>query len=302
LRVVFLGTSEYAVVVLERLAKSEFRPGLVVTPPDRPQGRGRRLGPPPAATAARGLGLDLLQTESVNDAQALERVRAAAPNVGLVCAFGQLIREPLLSELDLLNVHPSLLPRWRGAAPIERAIMAGDSETGVTIMRVTEGLDSGPIALQAKTRISDRDDFGSLAQQLAELGAELALRALELRRDGTLELSEQDDSEATYADKIAPSERQLDPRRQAIELERLVRALTPRVGAHLELEGGERLRVVAAQAEDGELDVGALEALDGVLRLGCAEGVLRLERIQPPGKRPMSADAYLRGHPVPRLP
>jgi len=302
LKVAFLGTSEYAVVVLERLAESDFRPTLVVTPPDRPQGRGRRLAPPPAATAARDLGLELLQTESVNQPQALERMRATAPDVGLVCAFGQLIREPLLSELELLNVHPSLLPRWRGAAPIERAMMAGDNETGVTIMRVTEGLDSGPIVLQETVAISDRDEFGALAQRLAKLGGELAVRALELRRDGALELAEQDESVATYAEKIAPEERRLDPRRPAVELARAVRALTPRVGAYLELEGGERLGVCAVEAEGGALEPGELEARDGVLRLGCGEGVLRLEVVQPPGKRPMTADAYLRGHPVPRLP
>jgi methionyl-tRNA formyltransferase len=291
LKVVFLGTSEYAVVVLQRLAESDFRPALVVTPPDRPQGRGRRLTPPPAATAARELGLEVLQTESVNGADAMERVRAADPDVGLVCAFGQLIRDPLLSELELLNVHPSLLPRWRGAAPIERAIMAGDTETGVTIMRVTEGLDSGPIALQESVAISGRDDFG-----------ELAVRALELRRDGGLALTEQDDSAATYADKIAPEERRLDPGRSAVELARTVRALTPRVGTYIELEGGERLGVCAAEPEGGALRPGEIEARDGMLRLGCREGVLRLAVVQPPGKRPMTADSYLRGHPVPRLP
>jgi methionyl-tRNA formyltransferase len=302
LRVVFLGTSEYAVVVLERLAESDFRPTVVVTPPDRPQGRGRRVTPPPVATAARELGLELLQAESVNDPEAMERVRQVAPDVGLVCAFGQLIRNQLLDELELLNVHPSLLPRWRGAAPIARAIMAGDAQTGVTIMRVTEGLDSGPIALQESVPISDQDDFGRLAQRLAKLGGELAVRALELRRDGALELTEQDDSAATYADKISPEERRLDPRGSATEVARVVRALTPRVGAYLELEGGERLGVVAAEAETGDLDAGTLDARDGVLRLGCGEGVLRLEVVQPPGKRPMTADAYLRGHPVPRLP
>jgi methionyl-tRNA formyltransferase len=302
LKVVFLGTSEYAVVVLERLAESDFRPALVVTPPDRPQGRGRRLTPPPAASAARELGLELLQAQNVNDPQAMKQVRRAAPDVGLVCAFGQLIRDPLLGEVELLNVHPSLLPRWRGAAPIERAIMAGDATTGVTIMRVTEGLDSGPIALQETVPISDQDDFGRLAQRLAKLGGELAVRALELRRDGALELIEQDNSAATYAEKISPEERRLDPRRSATELARVVRALTPRVGAYLELEGGDRLGVVAAEAEAGELDAGTIDARDGVLRLGCAECVLRLEAVQPPGKRPMTADAYLRGHPVPRLP
>jgi methionyl-tRNA formyltransferase len=288
--------------VLERLASSEFRPALVVTPPDRPQGRGRRLAPQPAATAAQTLGLDLLQAESVNHPDARERIDAVDAELGLVCAFGQLIREPLLSELELLNVHPSLLPRWRGAAPIARAIMAGDAETGVTIMRLTEGLDSGPIALQRSEPIFEDDDYGSLASRLAALGGELAVQALELRRDGGLELTEQDDSLATYADRIGPSERRLDPARTATELARVVRALTPRVGAYLELEGGDRLRVTTAAAEQGELEPGRLEATGGELRLGCAEGVLRLDTVQPPGKRSMPADAYLRGHPVPRLP
>ena len=288
--------------MLERLASSEFRPALVVTPPDRRQGRGRRLAPPPAATAARTLGLEVLQAESVNDPEARERIAAADPEVGMVCAFGQLIREPLLSDLELLNVHPSLLPRWRGAAPIARAIMAGDAETGVTLMRLTEGLDSGPIALQRTEPIFDDDNYGSLAGRLAALGGELALQALELRRDGNLELTEQDDSLATYADKIAPSERRLDPVSPAAELARVVRALTPRVGAYLELEGGDRLGVTAAVAEEGELGPGRLEASDGELRLGCAEGMLRLDAVQPPGKRSMPVDAYLRGHPVPRLP
>jgi methionyl-tRNA formyltransferase len=288
--------------VLERLTSSEFRPALVVTPPDRRQGRGRRLAPPPAATAARTLGLDLLQAESVNDADAHERLAAVDAELGMVCAFGQLIREPLLSELELLNVHPSLLPRWRGAAPIARAIMAGDTETGVTIMRLTEGLDSGPIALQRTEPILDDDDYGALADRLAALGGEMAVEALQLRRDGGLELTEQDDSLATYADKIGPSERRLDPARPAVELARTVRALTPRVGAYLELEGGGRLGVTAAVAEESELDPGRLDASNGELRLGCAEGVLRLDAVQPPGKRPMPAEAYLRGHPVPRLP
>jgi methionyl-tRNA formyltransferase len=302
LRTAFLGTSEYAVVVLERLAASEFRPALVVTPPDRPSGRGRRLTAPPAAAAARDLGLDLFQVKSVNDPKAMERVRAAAPDVGLVCAFGQLIRDPLLSELELLNVHPSLLPRWRGAAPIERAIMAGDAETGVTIMRVSEGLDSGPIALQRSVPIREGDDFGSLAAELAKLGGELSVRALELRREGELEFTEQDDSAATYAEKIAPQERRLDPHRPAIELARVVRALHPRIGAFIELEGGERLGVCAASVDPADLTVGTVQARDGVLLVGCGEGALRLEMVQPPGKRPMPADAYLRGHPVPRLP
>jgi methionyl-tRNA formyltransferase len=298
-RTVFLGTSDFAATVLRRLAGSAHRPQLVVTPPDRHRGRGQHTAPPPAAESARELGLPLIQVESVNSSEALERIRAASPEAAAICAFGQLIREPLLSELEMLNVHPSLVPRWRGAAPIERAIMAGDERTGVSVMRVTEGLDSGPVALQSETPIDPTEDFGSLAPRLAALGGELIVRALDLRERGELQFTEQDDSAATYAEKIDPAERRLDPRRPATELARVVRALSPHVGTYLEADGGERLGVRAAAAEEGSGTPGRLEGGDGSLRLGCAEGVLRLDVVQPPGGRPMPADAYLRGHRVP---
>jgi methionyl-tRNA formyltransferase len=298
-RTVFLGTSDFAATVLRRLTDSPHRPQLVVTPPDRPQGRGRHMQPPPAATAAQELDLPLVQAENVNAPDAVERVRSSSPEAAVVCAFGQLIREPLLSELEMLNVHPSLLPRWRGAAPIERAIMAGDEETGVSVMRVTEGLDSGPVALQEKTPIEANENFGSLAARLAGIGGELIVRALEQRSGGALESSDQDDADATYAEKIEPAERRLDPGRPAEELARAVHALTPHIGAYLELEGGERLGVRAAEAEDGASEPGRLEARDGSLWLGCGEGVLRLDVVQPPAGRPMGADAFVRGHSVP---
>jgi methionyl-tRNA formyltransferase len=272
---------------------------LVVTPPDRPKGRGRRVAPPPAATVARELEIDLLQADSVNRPEVVERVRGSAPDVAVVCAFGQLIRAPLLDELEMLNVHPSLLPRWRGAAPIERAIIAGDVETGVTIMRVTAGLDAGPIALQRAAPIDDSDDFGALSARLGELGGELAAEALELRRAGRLTFTEQDDSLATYAEKITADERRLNPARPAAELARVVRALTPHIGAYLELEGGDRLGIRAADPDDDGLRPGEVEARGGTLRLGCAEGALTLRSVQPPGGRPMPTDAYLRGHPPP---
>ncbi len=300
MRVAYLGTSEFAVGPLRRLAASRWRPALVVTPPDRPKGRGRRPAPPPVAIAARELGLELHQSESVSAAPSAELLLARA-DLGIVCAFGQLIREPLLSGIELLNVHPSLVPRWRGAAPIERAIMAGDTETGVTIMRVTAELDAGPVALQERVPIEPGDDYGSLAPRLAELGGELALRALELRESGALELSEQDGSQATYAAKIEPGERRLDPARPALELERVVRALTPHIGAYLELAGGERLGVRRARALEADVAAGSVVARDGTLLVGCAEGALGLEEVQPPGRRAMPADAYLRGHPVPVL-
>ena len=298
-RTVFLGTSDFAATVLRRLADSTHRPQLVLAPPDRPQGRGRRTLPPPAAVTARELDLPLLQTENVNSSDALERIRSSSAEVAAVCAFGQLIREPLLSELEMLNVHPSLLPRWRGAAPIERAIMAGDEDTGVGIMRVTEGLDSGPVALQERVPIEPDEDFGALVARLAPLGGELIVTAFDLRAEGRLELSEQDDDQATYAEKIEPGERRLDPLRPAAELARTVRALTPHVGAYVETPDGERLGVRAARAEDGNGEPGEFEARDGSLWLGCAEGVLRLDVVQPPGARPMPANAFLRGHRVP---
>jgi methionyl-tRNA formyltransferase len=296
---VYLGTSEFAATVLRRLAASPHRPALCITPPDRPRGRGQRLGSPPAAEAARELGIELLQVASVNEPGAVETIRSATLELGTVCAFGQLIKEPLLDELPMLNVHPSLLPRWRGAAPIERAIMAGDRETGVTVMRVTAGLDSGPVALQESIEIDPDEDCGSLAARLARLGGELIVRALDLHAAGELTYSDQDDSAATYAEKIDPAERRLDPTRPAVELAAKIRALTPHIGAYVELDGGGRLGVRRVIAADGELAGGELEATGTDLLLGCDPGVLRLEEVQPPGGRPMSAAAYLRGHDLP---
>ena len=299
MKTAYFGTSDFAATVLERLASSDHRPALVVTPPDRRRGRGRKLAPPPAADAARELDLPLHQTADVNVPESVEAVRAAKPAAVAVCAFGQLIKEPLLSEYEMLNVHPSLIPRWRGAAPIERALMEGDERTGVTIMRVTAGLDSGPVALQEESEIEPGDDCESLSGRLADLAGDLLVRALALRGAGSLTYAEQDEELATYAEKIAPSERRLDPGRSAEELGRVVRALTPHIGAHLELEDGSRLGVrQAAPVADGP-PAGEIQAGDSELLLGAGEGALRLEVVQPPGGKPMSAEDFLRGHPVP---
>jgi methionyl-tRNA formyltransferase len=301
----YLGTSAFAATVLRRLADSPHRPALVVTPPDSRRGRGRRLTPPPAAESARELGLELHQTPDVNSEESLAAIRAASPEVIVVCAFGQLIKEPLLSEFLMLNVHPSLIPRWRGAAPIERALMAADETTGVTIMRVTAGLDSGPIAVAEEVRISADDDYASLSAKLAAAGGDLLIRALDALSAGRLDFTEQDDSEATYAEKIASEERHLDPSRAALELERIVRALTPHIGAHLELDDGGWLKVLAAEAiepygSDHPVQAGAIESDDDALSLVTGDGVLRIQIVQPPGKKPMSAADFLRGHDPPK--
>ena len=300
MRTAYLGTSEFAATVLRRFAESPHRPALVVTPPDSKRGRGRRLHPPPAAEAARELGLDLHQTADVNSPGSLEAIRAARPEAVSVCAFGQLIKEPLLSEFPMLNVHPSLIPRWRGAAPIERTLMAGDALTGVTIMRVTEGLDSGPLALTEEITVSPEDDYASLSARLAEIGGELLVRALDALSAGDLPFTDQDEAQVTYADKVAASERHLSPSRTAAELERIVRALTPHIGAFLELEGGERLGVRRArEVEDGPI-AGAIESRNGRLVVGSSDGGLSLEVVQPAGKKPMSAADFLRGYDPPR--
>ncbi len=300
-RTVYLGTSAFAATVLHRLAGTSHRPALVVAPPDRRRGRGRTEQPPPVAAAASELGIDLVQTADANGEGVLDRIRSADPDAGVVCAFGQIIREPLLGELEILNIHPSLLPRWRGAAPIERAIMAGDEVTGVCVMRLTEGLDSGPVAVREPVQIQSGEDYGLLSERLAELGGELLVRALDARLAGDLEWSEQE-GEPTYAEKIGRAERLLSPERPAIDLERTVRALTPHIGAQLEVEGGDRLGVRAAAATGDRVPAGAFEVHEGALLFGCATGSLRIDLLQPPGGKPMQAAEYLRGHDVPSLP
>jgi len=298
----YFGTSDFAATVLRRLAGSPHRPALVVTPPNRRRGRGRKLSPPPVASEAQDLGLPLHQTASVNEPGSVAAIADARIELGMVCAFGQLIKAPLLEAVEMLNVHPSLLPRWRGAAPVERAIMAGDSETGVAIMRLTEGLDSGPVALSENVTIAEDEDYGSLSARLATLGGDLAVRALELHAAGTLEFAEQTDEGVTYAEKIESAERLLDPSRPAAELARTARALNPHVGTYLELENGERLGVVKASADSDGPELGALMADDGgALLLGTVEGALRFGSVKPAGKREMSAADYLRGNPSPRL-
>jgi methionyl-tRNA formyltransferase len=229
-RLAYLGTSEFAATILRRLASGPTRPALVVTPPDRPRGRGRRLAPPPAAAAAAELGFELHQTPDVNAPESIAVLERVEVDLGLVCAFGQFLKGPLLDRFELLNVHPSLLPRWRGAAPIERAIMAGDERTGVAIIRVTEGLDAGPVALRSELAIEPAEDYGSLASRLAELGGELAVRALERHAAGELRFTEQDESAMTYAEKIVPAERVINPLGAAQGEERRVRALHPHIG------------------------------------------------------------------------
>jgi methionyl-tRNA formyltransferase len=294
-RTVYLGTSDFAVQVLRRLADSPHKPALVVTRPDRPKGRGRKLQSPPVADAARLMGLPVIQPDSVNADDAREQIAAAQPDEVVICAFGALIKEPLLSEHPMLNVHPSLLPRWRGAAPIERALDAGDEKTGVCIMRPVAEMDAGPVCLCEEVEIKPDDDFGSLSRRLADLGGDLLVKVMD---EGT-DCRDQPTEGITEAPKISSEDRRLDPARDARTLVRRVRALNPHVGTWIELPGGDRLGVRKATAGGSGGDAppqGALAAIDGRLLYGTADEALELLEVQPAGGRAMEAAAWLRGH------
>jgi methionyl-tRNA formyltransferase len=273
LNVVYLGTSDFAAAILRDLAESRHRPALVVTRPDAKQGRGRRIGPPPVAVAARELGIELDQPASVNDEGARARIAGTRPDAVVLCAFGALVKEPLLSDYDILNIHPSLLPRWRGAAPVERAMMAGDAETGVSIMRLVQALDAGPVYAQRAEPIRPDDDYASLSARLQRVSVELLHEVL----DDRPQPRPQPEDGVTYAEKLTAEDRTLDLSRPAIENVRVVRALHPHIGARIALPGGDFLGVHEARV--------------------APDGALELVTVQPAGGRPMAYADYLRGHP-----
>lgn len=303
----YLGTSEFAAVVLRRLAESEHRPVLVVSRPARPRGRGRALQDPPVAEAARELGIEVFQPEDVNAPDSISRLRATDAEALAVCAFGAIVKEPLLSMLPTFNVHPSLLPRWRGAAPVERAIAAGDTETGVSIMRLVEALDAGPVCAQERVPIRDDDDYGSLASRLAKVGGDLLVRALSEHASGSLQWRDQaelrGEEAVTYAEKITRDDRLLKPAETpAVELESMIRALNPHIGAFLQTASGDPLRVEAARVvDDVPLAPGAVAADGERLLVGTTDGTLELLRVKPAGGKSMDAAGFLRGYPVPEL-
>lgn len=286
MRTVYFGTSEFAATILRQLAETSHRPTLVVTRPDRRAGRGKQLTAPPVAGAARELGLELMQPERLDDQDATLRVLEQAPEGIIVCAYGAIIKEPLLSAATTYNVHPSLLPRWRGAAPIERAIAAGDTETGVSIMQLEAGLDSGPVAVQEAIAIDARDTYGSVAERLVQLGGRLLIEALDARPA----FIPQPDEGITYAEKITAADRTLDPAAPATVSDRMVRALSPHIGARLPLGdmflGVHETAVLEDVVDDDQLHV------DGEL---VRVGALQLVRVQPPGGKAMPAAAWARG-------
>jgi methionyl-tRNA formyltransferase len=291
-RIVFLGTPADAVPPLQALVDAGHDVALVVTQPDRRRGRGAGSVPTPVKAAALELGLPVRTPERAGEV--LDEVAASGAEVGVVVAFGQLLRQSLLDTLPggFVNVHFSLLPRWRGAAPVERAILAGDAETGVCVMRIDAGLDTGPVYACEATPIGADETAGELRARLVELGTRLLVRTLPAVT--SVEPVAQV-GEAVYADKLSVEEFELDPSRPAVDLARVVRAGNPRPGAWA-VVGGHRIKVLRAHADDpGGGAAGPPGALDRAGRIATVDGVLVLDEVQPEGRRSMAAEAWLRG-------
>lgn len=293
-----MGTPAFALPTLEALVRHHHVVG-VVTQPDREAGRGRVLTPPPVKTAAHAYGLPLIQPKTLRDPAAIAQIRAWAPDVIVVAAFGQLLRPDVLNipPYGCLNVHASLLPKYRGAAPIAAAILAGEAVTGVTIMRIDPGLDSGPIIAQRAEPIRPDDTTGTLGERLARLGAELLIEVLPGWLAGTIQAVPQDESAATFAPRIRKEDGRLDWTRPAVELERQVRAFSPWPGTFTTL-AGEVLHIRAAALAEAAASAapGQVVGLPGG-RIGVVTGagVLELKEVQPAGKRVMSAADFARG-------
>ncbi|MCX6027468.1 MAG: methionyl-tRNA formyltransferase [Chloroflexi bacterium] len=301
MRVVFMGSPDFAVPALRWVA-SAYEVVGVVTQPDRPAGRGRQLVPPPVKLAAVELGLNTLQPQRLHQPAATDAVRSWLPELIVVAAFGQILRSEILQlpSRGCVNLHASLLPRHRGAAPIPAAILAGDSETGITLMRMDEGLDTGPILAQERLAMSPGETALSLGERLAELAKQTAERHLPRYLAGELPPRPQDEALATYAPLLRKDDSRMDLAQPAEALARRVRAYHPWPGTNL-LWRREPLKIIRARAL--RLANGDAGPIGRVVRAGsgaaviCGDGELQLLEVQPPGKRPMAIEAFLNGSP-----
>lgn len=295
MRIAFMGTPEFAVPTLEALIAAGHDVAAVYSQPPRPAGRGKAARPSPVQQAAEAAGIEVRTPLSLKDPDAQAAFAALGLDVAVVAAYGLILPRAILDapRLGCLNVHASLLPRWRGAAPIQRAILAGDRTTGVTIMQMEEGLDSGPMLATMGTKIG-RKTAGELTEELARLGAEWMVETL--ARLGQVGPRAQDEAKATYAPKISKAETRLDFTRPAIEVERQVRAFNPAPGAWFEA-GGERLKLLAAEPVEAAGAPGEVLPDTG-LTIACGEQALAAILVQRAGRAPMSGPELLRGFPI----
>ena len=296
LRLAFMGTPDFAVPILQALLAAGHQMAAVYSQPPRPSGRGHRPQPSPVQRAAEAAGIPV-HTPAKLDAAEQGKFRALALDAAVVAAYGLILPKLVLEapRFGCLNVHASLLPRWRGAAPIQRAILAGDRETGVTIMQMDEGLDTGPILLAESIPIGPDTTAAGLHDQLATIGARLIVQALAGRADGTLSPCPQPAEGVTYAKKLARDEGRLDWSKSAAQLERVVRALNPAPGVWFE-RGGERIKVLAAVVTENSATAAPGTVLDAALTIACGSGALRLTRMQRAGRAVVGAEAFLRGY------
>jgi len=298
MRIIFMGTPAFAVVPLRAILAAGHEIVAVYTQPPRAAGRGMALRKSPVQQVAEQAGLTVLTPARLKSAEEQERFMALGADAVVVVAYGLILPKPILegTRHGAFNLHASLLPRWRGAAPIQRAIMAGDTETGVSIMRITEGLDAGPVCLEARMPIGMDQTAGELHDELAMRGARLTVHALSALARGQLDCRPQAENGVTYANKIAPSEARIDWSRPAQEVHNHIRGLSPHPGAWFEIvPNGKRERVKALRSTlaPGAGAPGAL--LDDRLTIACGQGAVRLTEVQRAGKKPMPADEFLRG-------
>jgi methionyl-tRNA formyltransferase len=302
LKLIFAGTPAFAARVLQSLLSSRHRVAAVLTQPDRPAGRGLGTGVSPVKQLALSHGLAVLQPASLRDAAAQSAIAALEPEVIVVAAYGLILPEPILHmpRLGCVNVHASLLPRWRGAAPIQRVLLAGDARTGISIMQMNAGLDTGPVLMQEPCAIAGDDTAGTLHDRLAGLGARLCVEALDALEAGALVASPQRDEDATYAQKIRKEETRIDWRRSAASLQRQVRAFNPTPGAGATLRGAE-LKLWSCSVARGEGAPGeVLRASGAGIVVACGEGAIEVTELQRAGGRRLGAADFLRGFPVSR--
>ena len=296
IRIVFMGSPDFSLPSLRSLAQAYQVVG-VVTQPDRASGRGRELKAPPVKLLAQELGIPVIQPEKLKQPEAMEQLRAWQPDLIVVAAFGQILKKDVLDlpRFGCVNVHASLLPRWRGAAPINAAILAGDEETGVTIMKMDAGLDTGPMLSMKRIRIEPDDTAGSLFEALSTLGANLLIETLPDYIAGKISLQPQPDEGATYAPMLKKEDGRLDFTKSAVELARRVRAMNPWPGAWFEWDGN-LLKVAQGTVGEGKGSQGGTRLIvEGRPAVMCADGVLILDEVQPQGRKIMPGRAFLSG-------
>ncbi len=301
MRLAFLGTPDFAVPALAELVAAGHDIVAVYAQPPGPRGRGQTLRPSPVQAFAEAHGLPVRTPRALKDPDEIEAFRALELDAAVVVAFGQILPRAVLDapRLGAFNLHASLLPRWRGAAPIQRAVMAGDKVTGVQVIRLTEGLDEGPVLLSESVRIEALETAGSLYDRLARIGAPLPARALAALARGEAHETPQAAEGATYARKITPAEARIDWRRPAAELDRQIRGLSPFPGAWFEApseRGPVRVKALLSSVEDSAGDPG--KVLDDRLLVACGQGAVRLLRAQREGRAAQDVDAFVRGFPL----